>query len=89
MIRFGRIHPDLDAPLMFSETEWQAAYILAKKPVFDKSPGVKTFRLGWQRVRDFVEGMDYVRKHHGGRFGNGMHLNVDRVAVPFLKLTHR
>lgn len=93
MMRFGRIHPDLDAALMFSAEEWQAAYILAKKPVPDKppgvrevvrriaglggfigrksdgEPGVKTLWLGWQRVRDFVEGMEYVRKHHGGRCG--------------------
>lgn len=93
MMRFGRIHPDLDAALMFSKEEWQAAYILAKKPVPDKpptvrevirriaglggfigrkgdgEPGVKTLWLGWQRVRDFVEGMDYVSKHHGRRCG--------------------
>ena len=93
MMRFGRIHPELDAALMFAEEEWQAAYILAKKPIPDKpptvrevvrriaglggfigrksdgEPGVKTLWLGWQRVRDFVEGMEYVRKHHGRRCG--------------------
>jgi len=93
MMRFGRIHPDLDATLMFSEEEWQAAYILANKPVPDKppsvrevirriaglggfigrrgdgEPGVKTLWLGWQRVRDFVEGMECARKHYGRRCG--------------------
>lgn len=88
LMRLGRIHPDLDAALLFSTEEWQAAYILAKKPVpkhppcardvirriaglggflgrkGDGEPGVKTLWLGWQRVRDFVEGLDYARKYH-------------------------
>ena len=88
MMRLGRIHPDLDAALLFSTEEWQAAYILAKKPVprtppstrevirriaglggflgrkGDGEPGVKTLWLGWQRVRDFVEGLEYAVKHH-------------------------
>lgn len=38
MMRLGRIHPDLDAALLFSTEEWQAAYILAKKPVPKKPP---------------------------------------------------
>jgi hypothetical protein len=81
MMRLGRIHPDQDAALLFSTEEWQAAYILAKRPVpksppcvrdvirrfaglrgflgrkGDGEPGVKPLWLGWQRVRDFVEGL--------------------------------
>lgn len=88
MMRLGRIDPDLDAALLFSTEEWQAAYILAKKAVpkappcirdvvrriaglggflgrkGDGEPGVKTLWLGWQRVRDFVEGLEYARKCH-------------------------
>lgn len=88
MMRLGRIHPDLDAAFLFSTEEWQAAYILAKKPVpkkppcardairriaglggflgrkSDAEPGTKTLWLGWQRVRDFVAGMEYARKCH-------------------------
>lgn len=88
LMRMGRIHPDLDAALLFSTEEWQAAYILAKKPVPKKSPcvrdvirrvaglggflgrkgdgepGVKTLWLGWQRVRDFAEGLAYARTLH-------------------------
>ncbi|MDP2783091.1 MAG: IS4 family transposase, partial [Sulfurimicrobium sp.] len=30
----------------------------------DGEPGVKTLWLGWQRVRDFVEGLEYARKYH-------------------------
>lgn len=91
MMRLGRIHPDLDAALLFSSEEWQAAYILAKKPVpqhppcardvicriaglggflgrkGDGEPGVKTLWLGWQRVRDFVEGSEYAQKIQGKR----------------------
>lgn len=87
-MRFGRVHPDLDAALLFSTEEWQAAYILAKKPVppkpprardvirriaglggflgrkSDGEPGVKTLWLGWQRVRDFVNGLEHARKYH-------------------------
>jgi hypothetical protein len=88
MMRLGRTHPNLDAALLFSTEEWQAAYILAKKPVpktppcardvirriaglggflgrkGDGEPGVKTLWLGWQRVRDFVEGLEYAKKVH-------------------------
>lgn len=88
LMRLGRIHPDLDAALMFSTKEWQAAYILAKKPVprsspcvrdvirriaslggflgrkSDGEPGMKTLWLGWQRVRDFVEGLEYTQNTH-------------------------
>lgn len=88
LMRLGRVHPDLDAALLFSTEEWQAAYILAKKPVpkkppstrdvirriaglggflgrkSDGEPGVKTLWLGWQRVRDFVEGLAYARRIH-------------------------
>jgi len=31
--KFARAHPDMDAGLLFAPEEWQAAYILAKKPV--------------------------------------------------------
>lgn len=88
LMRLGRTHPDLDAALLFSTEEWQAAYILAKKPVpkkppcvrdvirriaglggflgrkSDGEPGVKTLWLGWQRVRDFVEGAEYAKIFH-------------------------
>lgn len=88
LMRLGRTHPDLDAALLFSTEEWQAAYILAKKPVpkkppcardvihriaglggflgrkSDGEPGVKTLWLGWQRVRDFVEGAEYAKTIH-------------------------
>ena len=31
--QFGRIHPDLEVSLLFEPEEWQAAFILAKKPL--------------------------------------------------------
>ncbi|WP_274605645.1 IS4 family transposase, partial [Allochromatium vinosum] len=37
LMRLGRTVPDLEASLLFEPEEWQAAYILAKKPV-PKSP---------------------------------------------------
>jgi hypothetical protein len=33
LMRLGRTCPDLDAALFFDSDEWQAAYILAKKPI--------------------------------------------------------
>lgn len=38
MMRPGRTHPGPDAALLFPTEEWQAAYILAKKPVPKKPP---------------------------------------------------
>ena len=32
-MRLGRTVPDLDAGLLLETEEWQAAYILAKKPI--------------------------------------------------------
>lgn len=88
LTRLGRTHPDLEAALLFDKEEWQAAYILAKKPPpkkppcirevirqiamlggflgrkGDGEPGVKTLWQGLQRVRDFVEGLNYARRIH-------------------------
>ncbi len=33
LMRLGRSCPDLDAELLFEREEWQAAYLLQKKPV--------------------------------------------------------
>ncbi|EGV27649.1 hypothetical protein ThidrDRAFT_4538 [Thiorhodococcus drewsii AZ1] len=38
LMRLGRTVPDLDASLLLEPEEWQAAYILAKKPVPKQSP---------------------------------------------------
>lgn len=88
LMRLGRVHPDLEAALFFLPEEWQAAYLLGKKPVpktmpsvrdvihqiaklggflgrkSDGEPGVKALWLGMQRVRDFVQGMEFMRKAH-------------------------
>lgn len=88
LMRLGRVHPDLEAALFFTREEWEAAYILGKKPVpktmpsvrnvirqiaqlggflgrkCDGEPGVKTLWIGLQRVRDFVQGMEFMRKAH-------------------------
>lgn len=85
LVRLGRTHPDLVATALFTEEEWQGAYLLAKKPIpkspptirevirqiamlggflgrkSDGEPGVKTLWLGFQRVRDFVEGVEHMR----------------------------
>lgn len=86
LVRLGRTHPDLAASELFSEIEWQAAYILAKKKPPDKEPtlrevirqiamlggflgrkgdgepGVKTLWLGFARIRDFVVGVEHIKK---------------------------
>lgn len=38
LMRLGRTLPDLDAGLLFETEEWQAAYILAKKPLPKEPP---------------------------------------------------
>jgi hypothetical protein len=38
LMRLGRTVPDLDAGLLLEPEEWQAAYILTKKPLPDKPP---------------------------------------------------
>jgi hypothetical protein len=38
LMRLGRTCPDLDAELLFDPDEWQAAFILSKKPVPKTSP---------------------------------------------------
>ena len=42
LMRLGRTSPDLDAALLFSPEEWQAAYILAKKRPPMKAPMLHT-----------------------------------------------
>lgn len=41
LVQMGRTHPDLEAALLFSELEWEGAYILAKKPVPTTPPTVR------------------------------------------------
>lgn len=86
LTKLGRTHPDMPADLMFSQSEWQGAYVLAKKAIpkttppirdvirqiarlggflgrkSDGEPGVKTLWIGMQRLRDFVEGMEVMRR---------------------------
>ncbi len=40
-MRLGRTDPDLDAALLFSTEEWQAAYILGKKAVPKAPPCIR------------------------------------------------
>ena len=42
LMRLGRTCPDLDAALLFSPQEWQAAYILAKKRPPKQAPTLNT-----------------------------------------------
>ena len=42
LMRLGRTSPDLDAALLFSPAEWQAAYILAKKRPPKQAPTLNT-----------------------------------------------
>ena len=86
LTKLGRVHPELEASLLFTESEWKGAFILAKKPIpkqtpslrdvirqiamlggflgrkGDGEPGVKTLWLGMQRLRDFVQGMEHMRR---------------------------
>ena len=40
LMRLGRTVPELDAELVFEPDEWRAAYILNKKPIPKKMPGL-------------------------------------------------
>lgn len=42
LMRLGRTAPELDAALLFSTEEWQAAYILAKKRPPKQAPKLNT-----------------------------------------------
>lgn len=74
------------ASTLFTEAEWQGAYVLRKKSIpktpptlhevirqiamlggflgrkHDGEPGVKTFWLGFQRIHDFVTGMEHLQQ---------------------------
>lgn len=41
LVRLGRTHPDMDAGALFTETEWQGAYLLAKKKPPAKPPTLR------------------------------------------------
>lgn len=41
LVRLGRTHPDLDASALFTDEEWQGAYILAKKPIPRTAPTIR------------------------------------------------
>lgn len=41
LVKLGRVHPDLEASLFFTETEWKGAFILAKKPIPKTAPTVR------------------------------------------------
>lgn len=42
LMRLGRAAPDLDAALLFSPDEWQAAYLLSKRPLPKQAPKLNT-----------------------------------------------
>lgn len=41
LVKLGRIHPDLEASVLFTETEWKGAYILAKKAIPKTAPSMR------------------------------------------------
>lgn len=41
LTKLGRVHPDLEASLLFTESEWKGAFILAKKPIPKQIPTVR------------------------------------------------
>ena len=55
LMRLGRTLPDLDAGLLFEPDEWQAAYILTKKPVPKKAPRLNEVLRLVARLGGFLE----------------------------------
>lgn len=41
LMRLGRTQPDMNAGDLFTEEEWQGAYVLAKKPIPDRPPSLR------------------------------------------------
>lgn len=41
LLRLGRTHPDLPASVVFDQTEWQAAWLLAEKPPPKQTPSLR------------------------------------------------
>lgn len=41
LVKLGRVHPDLEAALLFDDAEWQGAYILAKKAIPKTVPPIR------------------------------------------------
>ena len=41
LLRLGRTHPDLPASVVFDQTEWQAAWLLAEKPPPRQTPSLR------------------------------------------------
>jgi len=41
LVKLGRVHPELEASVFFTEAEWKGAFILAKKPIPKKAPAVR------------------------------------------------
>ena len=42
LMRLGRTCPDMDCEVMFERDEWQAAYIVARKPIPKQPPSLNT-----------------------------------------------
>jgi hypothetical protein len=87
LMRLGRAAPDLDAALLFSPAEWQAAYILSKKRPPKQAPTLNTaIRLiaglagflgrncdGEPGMQTLWIGLHRVRDFaHGMRFAQGL-----------------
>jgi len=76
LMRLGRTLPDLPADLLFEADEWQAAFILNKKPVPKTMPGLNTVvRLVAQR------GGFLARKHDGEPGVKTLWLGMQEIAV--------
>ena len=42
LMRLGRTCPEMDCEVMFERDEWQAAYIVARKPIPEQPPSLNT-----------------------------------------------
>ena len=57
LMRLGRTCPDMDCEVMFERDEWQAAYIVARKPIPKQPPSLNTVvRL----IASFGAGTDHI-----------------------------
>jgi len=41
LVKLGRVHPELEASVFFTEAEWKGAFILAKKAIPQRAPSVR------------------------------------------------
>jgi hypothetical protein len=88
LMRLGQTLPDLDAALLLEPEEWQAAYILAKKPSPKQPPRLNEVLRPTARLGGFL-GRQRAGEHGVKTIWLGLHRTMDFAAgIKFARETH-